>query len=72
MNILRGISVDDSEGTLVDLEYIIKKDKSIMASDMRIYSIIDNKVGNLMNDVNIVDKLLIARELIRFLETSNE
>lgn len=72
MNILRVVNVQDSEGTVIDLEYEFAANNTIQAADIRVYSILENKVGKIMDNINIVSKILIAGELIKLLETSNE
>ena len=72
MNILRVVNMQDSEGTVIDLEYEYAANNTIQAADIRVYSILENKVGKIMDNINIVSKILIAGELIKLLETSNE
>lgn len=72
MNILRVVNMQDSEGTVIDLEYEFAANNTIQAADIRVYSILENKVGKIMDNINIVSKILIAGELIKLLETSNE
>ena len=64
--------MQDSEGTVIDLEYEYAANNTIQAADIRVYSILENKVGKIMDNINIVSKILIAGELIKLLETSNE
>ena len=75
MNVLRCIDVnhhvthDDKpgEGALIDFEYTQDEEKNFKCVDVRIYSIINNKVGEKM-PINIIDKLVIAKEMLRYLE----
>lgn len=77
MNILRCIDIDYSvqpyEGTLVDLEYTYSEKEDYKCVDIKVYSIINSVVGKEMA-VNIIEKLVLAKEMLSYLryETSNE
>lgn len=77
MNILRCIDIDcsiqPSEGTLVDLTYTYSKKEDFKCIDIKVYSIINSVVGEEMA-INIIEKLVLAKEMLRYLryETSNE
>jgi len=77
MNILRCIDVDCSvqlyEGTLVDLAYTYSEKEDYKCVDIKVYSIINSVVGKEMA-VNIIEKLVLAKEMLRYLryETINE
>ena len=75
MNILRCIDVNHNvthgaqsdEGALIDFEYTQDKEKNFKCVDVRIHYIINNVVGEKM-PINIIDKLVIAKEMLRYLE----
>ena len=77
MNILRCIDIDCSiqpyEGTLVDLTYTYSEKEDFKCIDIKVYSIINSVVGEEMT-INIIEKLVLAKEMLRYLryETSNE
>jgi hypothetical protein len=69
MNILRCIDNFDGEGALIDMEYLFEGlEKKIKIVDLRIYAIINNIIGNKLENVSVVEKLVIARELVNWLE----
>ena len=78
MNILRCIdkkynseaSDQTSDGTVIDFEYTQDEEKNFKCVDVRVHAIINNMVGKKM-PINIVDKLIIAREMLRYLESEN-
>ncbi len=55
------------EGTLIDFEYTSTDEGNLKGVDLRIHSIINNEVGKQM-PINIVDKLILSRELLGYLE----
>jgi len=76
MNIVRCVDNYEGEGTLIDLEYEYdKKSKKFKVVDLRIHAIINNIVGEVMGSVSVVDKIVIAKEIVYWLEqekTDNE
>ena len=60
-------STTSVEGTLIDFEYTSTDEGNLKSVDLRIHSIINNKVGSQM-PINIVDKLILSRELLGYLE----
>lgn len=77
MNILRCIDIDCSdqpcEGSLVDLTYTYSKKEDFKCINIKVYSVINNVVGKEVS-INIIEKLVLAKEMLRYLryETSNE
>lgn len=75
MNILRCINVNHNvthdagpdEGALIDFEYTQDEEKNFKCVDVRIYSIINSVVGEKM-PIGIIDKLVVAKEMLRYLE----
>lgn len=75
MNILRCIKMHagtvhntfNTEGTLIDFEYDLNEEGIFKSVDLRIHAIINNEVGKQM-PINIVDKLILSRELLGYLE----
>jgi hypothetical protein len=76
MNILRCIDVNyntaqpnqSNEGALIDFEYIQDEENNFKSVDVRIYAIINSIVGKKL-PVNIIDKLVVANEMLRYLES---
>ena len=79
MNILRCVNINHnashgdkpSEGALIDFEYTEDEEKNFKCVDVRVYSIINSVVGEKM-PINIIDKLVIAKEMLRYLESEKE
>lgn len=79
MNILRCININHNvthdaaaeEGALIDFEYTEDEEKNFKCVDVRVYSIINSVVGKKM-PINIIDKLVIANEMLRYLESEKE
>ena len=69
MNIFRVISNSHSEGEagLMDLFYDRDENNELRCLDLKVYSIINGIVGDLM-ELNIVLKLAIARNLLEILK----
>ena len=75
MNILRCVKLHpdamhntfNTEGTLIDFEYDSDEKGTLKSVDLRIHAIINNEVGKQM-PINIVDKLILSRELLGYLE----
>lgn len=68
MNILRCIdTTQSSEGALIDFEYTQDEEKNFKCVDVRVHAIINSVVGEKM-PINIIDKLVIAKEMLRYLE----
>ena len=55
------------EGALIDFEYTEDEEKNFKCVDVRVHAIINNVVGRKM-PINIIDKLVIAKEMLRYLE----
>lgn len=79
MNVIRCIDVNynaspdikSAEGTLVDFEYMQDDEDNFKSVDVRVYAIINSVVGKKL-PVNIIDKLVIANEMLRYLESEKE
>lgn len=79
MNILRCIDINHNvthdaaaeEGALIDFEYTEDEEKNFKCVDVRVYSINNSVVGKKM-PINIIDKLVIAKEMLRYLESEKE
>ena len=79
MNVIRCIDVDYnaeyntqlSDGALIDFEYIKDEENNFKSVDVRVYAIINSVVGKKLT-VNIIDKLVIAKEMLRYLESEKE
>ena len=75
MNILRCINVNYNteyntqlnDGVLIDFEYIQDEENNFKSVDVRVYAIINSIVGKKLT-VNIIDKLVLANEMLRYLE----
>ena len=75
MNTLRCIDINHhamynaeyGEGALIDFEYTEDEEKNFKCVDVRVHAIINNVVGRKM-PINIIDKLVIAKEMLRYLE----
>lgn len=78
MNILRCIDINynaeagdnPGDGAVIDFEYTQDEKKKFKCVDVRVHSIINNTVGRKM-PINIIDKLVIANEMLRYLESEN-
>jgi len=72
MNILRCVDVNygaqSDEGALIDFEYTHDNEKNFKCVDVRVHAIINSVVGKKM-PINIIDKLVIANEMLRYLES---
>jgi len=79
MNILRCIDAnhnamydnEPNEGALIDFEYTQDEEKNFKCVDVRVHAIINSVVGKKM-PINIIDKLVIAKEMLRYLESEKE
>jgi hypothetical protein len=71
MNIFRviGTPTADGDAGIMDLFYEKTEDNEFKCIDLKIYSIIDIVVGELL-DINIVLKIAIAKNLIEILRTN--
>ena len=76
MNVLRCIDVTNhsaitggeaGEGALIDFEYTQDAEKNFKCVDVRVHAIINSVIGDSM-PINIIDKLVIAKEMLRYLE----
>jgi hypothetical protein len=67
MNILRCIDTNEGEGSVIDFEYEVDEEKNFKCVDVRMYAVINSVVGEKI-PINIVDKLVIAKEMLRYLE----
>jgi len=63
--------IKSAEGTLVDFEYMQDDEDNFKSVDVRVYAIINSVVGKKL-PVNIIDKLVIANEMLRYLESEKE
>jgi hypothetical protein len=79
MNIIRCVDVnhnamcgaESGEGALIDFEYTQDEEKNFKCVDVRVYFIINSVVSKKM-PINIIDKLVIAKEMLRYLESEKE
>lgn len=79
MNVIRCIDVAynaskdslSNEGALIDFEYMQDSENNFKSVDVRVYAIINSVVGRKL-PINIIDKLVIAKEMLRYLESEKE
>jgi hypothetical protein len=62
---------ESGEGALIDFEYTQDEEKNFKCVDVRVYFIINSVVSKKM-PINIIDKLVIAKEMLRYLESEKE
>lgn len=78
MNILRCIDINHnvkyndhpSAGAVIDLEYTQDEEKNFKCVDIRVHRIINSVVEEKM-PINIVDKLILANEMLKYIESEN-
>ena len=61
---------EQPDGLLIDLHYNYDDENNILVEDIKVYNIINNEVGQLV-DVSPVVKLAFTAKLLQILESEN-